>query len=170
MKKDYNEQWPSQRVSRASESLFEPISPSQYQSAVSVFFPFIRLLIIIIVISTKTECVYLCCWIQIRSSHPKINPRDVAGNTEDEERFPNDSSGRASESLFEPISPSQYQSAVSVFFPFIRLMIVIIVISTKTECVYLCCWIQIRSHMQKSHPKMVNPRDVAGNTEDEERL
>ena len=34
--------------------------------------------------------------------------------------------------------------------------------STKTECDYLNGWIQKRSHMQKSHPKVVNPRDKAG--------
>ena len=36
----------------------------------------------------------------------------------------------------------------------------------KTECDYLKGW--IKSHKQKSHPKMVNPRDTAGNTEEEE--
>ena len=34
--------------------------------------------------------------------------------------------------------------------------------STKTECDYLNGWIKKRSHTQKSHPKMVNPRDIAG--------
>ena len=33
--------------------------------------------------------------------------------------------------------------------------------STKTECDYLNGWIKKRSHTQKSHPKMVNPRDIA---------
>ena len=35
-------------------------------------------------------------------------------------------------------------------------------ISTKTECDYLNGWIKKRSHTQKSHPKVVNPRDIAG--------
>ena len=34
--------------------------------------------------------------------------------------------------------------------------------STKTECDYLNGWIKKRSYTQKSHPKMVNPRDIAG--------
>ena len=34
--------------------------------------------------------------------------------------------------------------------------------STKTECDYLNGWIKKRSHTQKSHPKVVNPRDLAG--------
>ena len=34
--------------------------------------------------------------------------------------------------------------------------------TTKTECDYLNGWIKKRSHMQKSHPKVVNPRDIAG--------
>ena len=34
--------------------------------------------------------------------------------------------------------------------------------STKTECDYLNGWIKKRSHTQKSHSKMVNPRDIAG--------
>ena len=34
--------------------------------------------------------------------------------------------------------------------------------STKTECDYLNGWIKKQSHMQKSHPKVVNPRDIAG--------
>ena len=34
--------------------------------------------------------------------------------------------------------------------------------STKTECDYLNGWIKKRSHTQKSHPKVVNPRDIAG--------
>ena len=34
--------------------------------------------------------------------------------------------------------------------------------SMKTECDYLNGWIKKRSHMQKSHPKVVNPRDIAG--------
>ena len=34
--------------------------------------------------------------------------------------------------------------------------------SMKTECDYLNGWIKKRSHTQKSHPKMVNPRDIAG--------
>ena len=34
--------------------------------------------------------------------------------------------------------------------------------STKMECDYLNGWIKKRSHMQKSHPKVVNPRDIAG--------
>ena len=33
--------------------------------------------------------------------------------------------------------------------------------STKTECDYLNGWIKKRSHTQKSHPKVVNPRDTA---------
>ena len=32
----------------------------------------------------------------------------------------------------------------------------------KTECDYLNGWIRKRSHTQKSHPKVVNPRDIAG--------
>ena len=32
----------------------------------------------------------------------------------------------------------------------------------KTECDYLSGWIKKRSHTQKSHPKVVNPRDIAG--------
>ena len=35
-------------------------------------------------------------------------------------------------------------------------------LSTKTECDYLNSWIKKRSHTQKSHPKVVNPRDTAG--------
>ena len=35
-------------------------------------------------------------------------------------------------------------------------------VSTKTECDYLNGWIKKRPHTQKSHPKMVNPRDIAG--------
>ena len=34
--------------------------------------------------------------------------------------------------------------------------------STKTECDYLNGWIKKRSHTQKSHPKVVNPKDIAG--------
>ena len=34
--------------------------------------------------------------------------------------------------------------------------------STKTECDYLNGWIKKRSYTQKSHPKVVNPRDIAG--------
>ena len=34
--------------------------------------------------------------------------------------------------------------------------------STKTECDYLNGWIKKRSHTQKSHPKVVNPRYIAG--------
>ena len=34
--------------------------------------------------------------------------------------------------------------------------------STKTECDYLNGWIKKRSHTQKSHPKVVIPRDIAG--------
>ena len=34
--------------------------------------------------------------------------------------------------------------------------------STKTECDYLNGWIKKRSHTQKSHQKVVNPRDLAG--------
>ena len=34
--------------------------------------------------------------------------------------------------------------------------------SMKTECDYLNGWIKKRSHTQKSHPKLVNPRDIAG--------
>ena len=34
--------------------------------------------------------------------------------------------------------------------------------STKMECDYLNGWIKKWSHTQKSHPKMVNPRDIAG--------
>ena len=33
--------------------------------------------------------------------------------------------------------------------------------STKTECDYLNGWIKKRSRTQKSHPKVVNPRDTA---------
>ena len=32
----------------------------------------------------------------------------------------------------------------------------------KTECDYLNGWIKKRSHTQKSHPKVVIPRDIAG--------
>ena len=35
-------------------------------------------------------------------------------------------------------------------------------LSTKTECDYLNGWIKKRSHTQKSHPKVMNPRDIAG--------
>ena len=35
-------------------------------------------------------------------------------------------------------------------------------LSMKTECDYLNGWIKKRSHTWKSHPKMVNPRDKAG--------
>ena len=38
----------------------------------------------------------------------------------------------------------------------------------KTDCDYLNGWIKKWSHMQKSHPEMVNPRSIAGNTEGEE--
>ena len=34
--------------------------------------------------------------------------------------------------------------------------------STKTECDYLNGWIKKQSHTQKSHPKVVYPRDIAG--------
>ena len=34
--------------------------------------------------------------------------------------------------------------------------------SAKTECGYLNGWIKKRSHTQKSHPKVVNPTDIAG--------
>ena len=34
--------------------------------------------------------------------------------------------------------------------------------STKTECDYHNGWIKKRSHTQKSLPKVVNPRDIAG--------
>ena len=34
--------------------------------------------------------------------------------------------------------------------------------STKTECDYLNGWIKRRSHLQKSHSEVVNPRDIAG--------
>ena len=37
----------------------------------------------------------------------------------------------------------------------------------KTECDYLHGWIKKQSHKQKSHQKMVNPRDIAGNAEEE---
>ena len=33
--------------------------------------------------------------------------------------------------------------------------------STKTECDYLNDWVKKRSHTQKSHPKVVNPGDIA---------
>ena len=39
----------------------------------------------------------------------------------------------------------------------------------KTECDYLCGWIKKWSHMQKSHQKMVNPTDIAWNSEEEEK-
>ena len=41
--------------------------------------------------------------------------------------------------------------------------------STKTECDYLNGWIKKRSHTQKSRPKMVNPRDIAGEWEREKK-
>ena len=41
--------------------------------------------------------------------------------------------------------------------------------STKTECDYLNGWIKKRSHAQKSHPKVVNPRDIAGERRKKER-
>ena len=34
--------------------------------------------------------------------------------------------------------------------------------STETECDYLNGWIKKRSNTQTSHPKVVNPRDIAG--------
>ena len=34
--------------------------------------------------------------------------------------------------------------------------------SMRTECDYLSGWIEKRSYTQKSHPKVVNPRDTAG--------
>ena len=40
--------------------------------------------------------------------------------------------------------------------------------SMKTECDYLYGWIKNWSHTQKSHPNMVNPRDLAGKAEEEE--
>ena len=42
------------------------------------------------------------------------------------------------------------------------MLIVILSLSTKTECGYLYGWVKKQSHTQKSHPKMVNPRDLAG--------
>ena len=42
--------------------------------------------------------------------------------------------------------------------------------SMKTECDYLNGWIEKRSHMQKSHPQMVNPRDIVENAEEEEAV
>ena len=38
----------------------------------------------------------------------------------------------------------------------------------KTECDYLCGWMKKRSHMQKNSPKMVNPRGIAGNADDDD--
>ena len=38
----------------------------------------------------------------------------------------------------------------------------------EVECDYLYGWIMKWSHTQKSQPKMVNPRDTAGNAEEEE--
>ena len=45
------------------------------------------------------------------------------------------------------------------------------IISTKTECDYLYGWIKNESsHTQKKiSPKMMKPRDVAGNAEEEEK-
>ena len=40
--------------------------------------------------------------------------------------------------------------------------ILLLSLSTKTECDYLNGWIKKQSHTQKSHPKVVNPRDIAG--------
>ena len=40
----------------------------------------------------------------------------------------------------------------------------------ETECDYLNNWIQKRSHMQKSHLKMVSSRDIVGNAEEEDLL
>ena len=37
-----------------------------------------------------------------------------------------------------------------------------LILSTTTECDYLNGWIRKRSHSQKSHPKMVNPRGIPG--------
>ena len=42
--------------------------------------------------------------------------------------------------------------------------------ATKMECDCLNGWIEKRSHTQKSHPKMVNPKDLAGNAEEGEVL
>ena len=42
--------------------------------------------------------------------------------------------------------------------------------STKTECDYRYGWIISRPHTQKSHPKKVNPRDIAGNAEEGEDM
>ena len=39
--------------------------------------------------------------------------------------------------------------------------------STKTECGYLYGWIKNRPHTQKSHQKVVNTRNLAGNAEEE---
>ena len=41
--------------------------------------------------------------------------------------------------------------------------------STKTECDYLNGWIKKRSHTQKSHPKAVNPRDIAGERKEKKK-
>ena len=41
--------------------------------------------------------------------------------------------------------------------------------ATKTECDYLNGWIKKRSHTQKSHPKVVNPRDIAGERKKKEK-
>ena len=41
----------------------------------------------------------------------------------------------------------------------------------KTECDYLYSWIEKkRPYVQKYHPKMVNPSDLAGNAEEEEEI
>ena len=43
-------------------------------------------------------------------------------------------------------------------------------LSTKAEFDYLYGWIKKQSHTQKISPKMVNPRNTAGNAEEEEKM
>ena len=49
------------------------------------------------------------------------------------------------------------------------LLLLLLLLSTKTECDYLNGWIKKQSHMQKSHPKVLNP-SVAGEREKEKEI
>ena len=53
-------------------------------------------------------------------------------------------------------------NVINTIIIIIIITLIIIITSTKTECDYLNGWNKKRSHTQKSHPKVVNPRDIAG--------
>ena len=59
-----------------------------------------------------------------------------------------------------PAAPSHGLRQVPGLLP--SFLFYFLFLSTKTECDYLNGWIEKRSHAQKSHPKVVNPRDIAG--------